>query len=208
VYTCPAGEADAQGGGDAASDPLTASESTEDGAAYLSSVKAAQQELDKAGGTARARPVSTSAAPAAAWPGPTTGCSKLAAMKAATQAALAAIGRSENSSAAVAVDSTADACVAAAPEAEAGAGAAERQPSGTDGSRDGAPEPGSFDLGLVNSWSSGTTQGPASDGHGDGSSSPATAEKSGAAVGQACAAEDVVVQVPCGAAVSGLYDLD
>lgn len=194
-----------QGGGGAgvASDPLTASGSTEDGAAYLASVKAAQQELDAAGGTAP--PVSTSTAPAApVWPGPTTGCSKLAAMKAATQAALAAVGLSETPAAG---DSTSGAAAAQAPGAEAGTGATQRQ-SSTDG-RDGAPAPGSFDLGLVNSWSSAATQGPASDADGDGSSSPAAAEKSDSeAVGQACAAEDVVVQVPGAAAGFGLYDLD
>lgn len=131
-------------------------------------------------------------------------------MKAATEAALAAVGLSE-ASAASGGSTPGSAAAEQAPGAEAGVtgtGETQRQ-SSTDG-RDGAPpEPGSFDLGLVNSWSSAATQGPASDADGDGSSSPA-AEKSDSseAVGQACAAEDVVLQVPGGATGSGLYDLD
>jgi hypothetical protein len=172
----------------AAADMLTSSGSAEDGAVYLASVKAAQQELDSAGGT---MPCGSSTAPSANWPGPSTGCSKLAAMKAATQAALAAVGLTETT-----YDSrigAVSAAAAAAPvplsaSAEAESAALEVQEASAESLQDCKPQmpacrsdsqrvveageaadPGSFDLGLVNSWSSAATD-PASDG--DGSSSP------------------------------------
>lgn len=85
----------------AASELLGSSGSADDGAAYLASVKAAQQELDEAGGTAPSSARASGPA-AAGWPGPSTGCvnqSAMQAMKAATQAALAAAGLPANAGA-------------------------------------------------------------------------------------------------------------
>lgn len=89
--------------GAAAADPLASAGSADDGAVYLASVKAAQQELDSAaaGGPAAAAAAAPSSTPShtvstgSTWPGPapSTGvASKLASMRAATQAALAAVG--------------------------------------------------------------------------------------------------------------------
>lgn len=143
---------------------------------YLASVKAAQQELDAAGATA---PTSSSAAPASTWPGPSTGCSKMASMKAATEAALAAVGlthaaQNGSSGAGHSTGAQTASAVAAHPvliqeiSQESSIGSMQDAEGGK------GPEPtgivaGSFDLGLINSWCSAAIK-PASDG--DGSSSP------------------------------------
>lgn len=177
------------GNGSAASaDMLTSSGSAEDGAVYLASVKAAQQELDTAGGT---MPCGSSTAPSANWPGPNTSCSKLAAMKAATQAALAAVGLTEATRDSGSGAASASATAATAPlsaSTAADSAVVEVQEASAESLQDCKPEvpahssdsqggaaageaadPGSFDLGLINSWSSAATD-PVSDG--DGSSSP------------------------------------
>lgn len=158
---------------------LAGSSSADDGAAYLASVKAAQQELDAAGSVA---PCSTPTA--AAWPGPSMGCSKLEAMKAATQAALAAAGlpgqaardrSTAGGPAPQAVHASDDTPSTAALEAAEEPGTQDSQPRPAAQGEAGAARVAGvrgFDLGLVHSWSSAATD-PASDGDGSGSSPPA-----------------------------------
>lgn len=142
----------AQAGSAAApADASRNSGSAEDGAVYLASVEAAQHELDAAGTTSSA----VSSAPT--WPGPDSGYNQLARMKAATKAALAAVGLHDDHKvqASSAADVEAGAAAAPAPAAEAlqvtyqlqsESSGPQQTPAGVD--------PGSFDLGLVNSWSS------------------------------------------------------
>lgn len=135
---------------------------------YLAAVKTAQQELDAAGAAVCSSVQQQAAGTAARWPGPSTGYSQLASMKAATQAAQAAAGlctppevgglTSQASNIRQAEDAA-----AVSPSSAEGDQLLLSGNSNTQSKVTTAPE--SFALDLVNSWSSAVTD-PASDGDG------------------------------------------
>jgi hypothetical protein len=189
----------------AAPELLGSSGSADDGAAYLASVKAAQQELDEAGGTALSNTHASGHATAAGWPVPSTGCvnqTAMQAMKAATQAALAAAGLPANAgsssssgegvSGADTLSGAVLAAQSAGPEAGVAAGGVAAVELVGDVQQDGQQCPSAaegeaaagvrgFDLGLINSWSSAATDPAGSDG--DGSSSPPAASRADSSKG-------------------------
>jgi hypothetical protein len=203
---------------------------------YLASVKAAQQELDAAAADrAMVSPGSSdtaaaaSSAPALNWPGLSTGISKLASMKAATQAALAAVGldssnkSSSSSSVAFAVDPAArvsvkDGAPEDSPVFEAQTGSVDPAPSveaaaaaevAAAAAETATAGPESFDLGLMHSWASAIAVDTAADRDGavsvEASTGPAAQHSSSADDKPTVTGpDDVVVAVVGGS----LYDLD
>lgn len=170
--------------------------SLEDGAAYLSAVSEAQRELDSAGAAA-----AVAAAPirnAAAWPGPDAASdSKLASLRAANQAAMAAIGLSEAPPPSSADGATAAPVTEVAPQAPAAAAAGGDSPCAAhplDGCR-------SWTSGGGGSESGGTAA--ASDG---GVSTAPVVQVVGEAAEEVM--EEVVVHPPAGSTGAGLFDLE
>jgi len=164
------GQLDSNGADNNAASTPGACGSAEDGAVYLASVKTAQQELNAAGAAVCSGAQLPAAGTTARWPGPSTGYSQLASMTAATQAALAAAGLStplEGCSLNSQANSIRQAEDAAAVRPTSAEGDQLLQ-SGTAGSNTQSKvttAPESFDLDLVNSWSSAATD-PAPDGDG------------------------------------------